>query len=64
MSNQKHTDYKQAFEGSTLPFKPRADITRSPKQGYHWPHQKNLFPVNFFKKIIKANMVITLFVVL
>ena len=24
--------------------KPRADVTRSPKQGYQWPHQKDLCP--------------------
>ena len=26
----------------TLTLKSRADITRSPKQGYQWPHEKNL----------------------
>ena len=31
---------------STL--KPRGDITRSPKQGYQWPHKKDLYPPNFF----------------
>ena len=31
-------------KGSTLALKPRADITRSPKQGYQWPHEKDLCP--------------------
>ena len=26
---------------STLALKPRADVTRSPKQGYQWPHEKD-----------------------
>ena len=38
---------EKACEGSTLTLKPRADITRSPKQGYQWPHKKNLCPPNF-----------------
>ena len=29
---------------STLALKPRADITRSPKQGYQWPHEKDMCP--------------------
>ena len=33
--------------GSTLALKPRADVTRNPKQGYQWPHNKGLMP---FKK--------------
>ena len=28
--------------GDSLALKPRADITRSPKQGYQWPHEKDL----------------------
>ena len=36
----------------TLVLKPRENITRSPKQGYQWPHKKDLCPPNiFFKKI-------------
>ena len=36
---------------STLALKPRTDITRSPKQGYQWPHKKDSCPTkNFFKK--------------
>ena len=33
---------KHASEKPTLALKPRADISRSPKQGYHWPHEKDL----------------------
>ena len=35
---------KHASEGSTLALKPRADVTRSPKQGYQWPHKKDSCP--------------------
>ena len=35
---------------STLALKPRADVTRSPKQGYQWPHKKDLCPTKMFKK--------------
>ena len=31
-------------EESTLAFKPRADVTRSPKQEYQWPHKKDWCP--------------------
>ena len=37
-------------KGSTLALKPRADITRSPKQGYQWPHEKDLCPPKIKKK--------------
>ena len=40
---------------STLALKPRADVTRNPKQGYQWPHKKDLCPSNIFKKIRKKN---------
>ena len=39
---------KHASEGSTLSLKPRGDVTRSPKQGYQWFHEKDLCPPNFF----------------
>ena len=32
----------------TLALKPRADITRSPKQGYQWPHKKTYVLQNTF----------------
>ena len=35
---------EKAHKGSTLALKPRADVTRSPKQGYQWPHEKDLCP--------------------
>ena len=35
---------KHAKEGSTLALKPRRDVTRSAKQGYQWPHKKDLRP--------------------
>ena len=35
---------------STLALKHRADITRSPKQGYQWPHKMDLSPPTFFLK--------------
>ena len=43
---------KRASEKSTLAFKTRADITRSPKQGYQWPQEKDLCPPIFFLKKI------------
>ena len=33
---------KHASEKSTLALKPRADVTRNPKQGYQWPPRKKL----------------------
>ena len=48
--SEDHTSEK-ARKGSTLALKRRADVTRSPKQGYQWPHQKDLCPTKtFFKK--------------
>ena len=35
---------------STLALKPRADITRSPKQGYQWPHKRTCVLQKFLKK--------------
>ena len=32
--------------------KPRGDVTKSPKQGYQWPHKKDLYPPKIFKKIL------------
>ena len=35
----------------TLALKPRGNVTRSPKQGYQWPHKKESCPPKiFFKK--------------
>ena len=46
---------KKACKGSTLALKPRTDATRSPKQGYQWPHEKDLCPPNFFFEKLKIN---------
>ena len=35
---------------STLALKPRDDVTRSPKQGYQWPHKKDSCPTKNLKK--------------
>ena len=40
---------KHASE-STLALKPRADVTRSSKQGYQWPHKKDMCPPKSKKK--------------
>ena len=34
----------------TLALKPRGDVTRSPKQGYQWPHKKDSCPPKILKK--------------
>ena len=39
----------------TLALKSRGDITRSPKQGYQWPHKKDSCPPKNFKKKKKEN---------
>ena len=41
---------KRASEKSTLTLKPRADVTRSPKQGYQWPHKKDSCPTKILIK--------------
>ena len=41
---------KHASEGSILALKPRADITRSQKQGYQWPQKELLSSKKFQKK--------------
>ena len=37
----------------TLALKPRGDVTRSPKQGYQWPHKWTCVQQNFKIKKIK-----------
>ena len=49
-----HTS-ETACKGSTLALKPRANITGNPKQGYHWPHKKDLGPQNILKNNQKKN---------
>ena len=48
--SEDHTSEKACKKGSTLALKPRADVTRSPKQGYRWPHEKELGPPKNFNK--------------
>ena len=48
--SEDHTSKKAHKKGSTLTLKPRADVTRSPKQGYQWPNEKGLFPPKIKKK--------------
>ena len=38
---------------STLALTPRADLTRSPKQGYQCPHKKDCCPAKIKKKTIQ-----------
>ena len=38
---------KHTSEESTLALKPRGDVTRSPKQGYQWPHKKESCPLKY-----------------
>ena len=40
---------KRTSEKFTLALKPRADVTRSPKQGYQWPHKKDSYPTKLKK---------------
>ena len=46
-----HTGKKACKKRSTLALKPRADVTRSPKQGYQWSHKKDSCPPK-----LKTNM--------
>ena len=51
LRNSLHTgDKSMQVRGSTLALKVRGDITRSPKQGYQWPHEKDLCPSKILKK--------------
>ena len=34
----------------TLALKPRGDVTRSPKQGYQWPHKWDMCQTKILKK--------------
>ena len=46
--NLRITKVRKDAKSSTLALKPRADVTRSPKQGYQWTPEKDLCPPNFF----------------
>ena len=51
MCNIKHTPPLSSNKAEpTLALKPRGDVTRSPKQGYQWPHKKDSCPPKFFLK--------------
>ena len=53
--SEDHTDKKACKKGSTLDLKLRAYVTRGPKQGYQWSHEKDLCPPKkFFKKKLKS----------
>ena len=42
LSNPLHTgDKKQASEGSIISLKPRANVTKSPKEGCQWQHKND-----------------------
>ena len=48
LRNSLHAGDKAHKRGITLALKPRGDVTRSPKQGYQWPHEKDLCPPKKF----------------
>ena len=45
-----HIPLPSAKKLPSLTLTPRGDITRSPKQGYQWPHRKDLCPPKKIKK--------------
>ena len=45
-----HRQWNMQARDSSWPWNPRADVTRCPKQGYEWPHKKDLCPQKLFKK--------------
>ena len=47
------TSIQSAGVPSEVNLKPRADITRSPKQGYQWPHEKDYVVQKFILKKIE-----------
>ena len=50
------TSEKAHKKGSTLALKPRTELTRSPKQGYQWPHKKDFFPLKLKKGLLSIVM--------
>ena len=40
----------------TLASRPSGDVTRSPKQGYHWPHKKDMSYKKFKKRKRNDNL--------
>ena len=47
--SEDHTSGKACKDPSWL-LRPRTDVTRSTKQGYQWPHEKDLCPQKFLLK--------------
>ena len=41
-----------------LAVKPRGDVTRSPKQGYQWPHKRHMLIKNPKTKIKNLNILL------
>ena len=50
MRNPLHAGENARKPGIHPSFKPTADVPRSPKQGYQWPHEKDLCPPKIKKK--------------
>ena len=50
MGNVSRTPPPNVNKAAPLILKLRGDVTRSPKQGYQWPHKKDLCPPKIFKK--------------
>ena len=51
-----HYTGEKAHKGSNLVLKPRADVTRSPKEGYQWLNEKNLYPPKKKKKKVAKSV--------
>ena len=47
--------YQMQIRLSTLVLKPRGDVTRSPKQGYQWPHKRTCVQQKLFKNMWTCN---------
>ena len=48
LRNSLHAGDKARKRGIHSGFETQGDVTRSPKQGYQWPHGKDLCPPDFF----------------
>ena len=48
-ASEDYTGEKACKKGSTLAWKPWPDVTRSPKEGYQWPHERT-YVVHYFRK--------------
>ena len=55
MEHTSHTPLPSMTKAEpTLALKSRGDVTRSPKEGYQWPHKWTCFQQFFFKKTKKT----------